>query len=119
MRNPFALLLPGLVLGTLLAAPAYADSMRCGNRLVSDGDTRSQVLQLCGEPTEVHTRSILRRPQFRLNGHLFFSGVGFEELPVEIWTYNLGPYQFMRRIKFVDGLIEDIETLGYGFNDDK
>ena len=116
MRNRITFLVPGLVLGILLAASAHADSMRCGNRLVSDGDPRSMVLELCGEPTEVQTRSILRRPQVRLNGRLYFSGNGFEELPVEIWTYNLGPYQLMRRIKFVDGLIEQIETLGHGYN---
>ncbi|HEY4367878.1 MAG TPA: DUF2845 domain-containing protein [Steroidobacteraceae bacterium] len=107
----------GLLLNVLLAAPAQADAMRCGNRLVTDGDTRSKVQELCGDPTEVQTHSILRRPQFWLNGRLYFSGDGFEEVPVEVWTYNLGPYQLMRRIKFVDGLIDQIETLGYGYHD--
>jgi len=110
-------MIAGAMLGIVLATSAHADSMRCGNRLVGEGDTRSMVLELCGEPTEVQTRSILRRPTFRLNGRLYFSGDGFEELPVEVWTYNLGPYQLMRRIKFVDGLIEQIETLGHGFID--
>jgi hypothetical protein len=36
------------------------------------------------------------------------------EVPVEIWTFNFGPYKLMRRVRFVDGLVEDIETLGYG-----
>jgi uncharacterized protein YvpB len=35
-------------------------------------------------------------------------------VPVEIWTYNFGPYKLMRRVRFVDGFVEDIETLGYG-----
>lgn len=117
MIHTAGFLLPGLVLGTMLAAPAFADTMRCGNQLVGQGDTRSLVLELCGEPTEVQQRSILRRPQIRLNGRLYFSSLGFEELPVEIWTYNFGPYQLMRRVKFVDGLIEAIETLGHGFNE--
>ena len=37
------------------------------------------------------------------------------EVPVEVWTYNFGPYKLMRRVRFVDGLVEEIETLGYGY----
>ncbi len=37
-------------------------------------------------------------------------------MPVEIWTYNFGPYKLMREIRFVDGRVEDIETLGYGYH---
>ena len=34
----------------LVAATAVADSMRCGSYIVSDGDSQSRVLDLCGEP---------------------------------------------------------------------
>ncbi len=37
------------------------------------------------------------------------------EMPVELWTYNFGPNKFMRRIRFEDGLVVEIETLGYGY----
>ena len=33
-----------------LAAPAAADSYRCGRRLVRDGDDVERLLRLCGEP---------------------------------------------------------------------
>lgn len=46
------------------AAPALADSMRCGSRLVSEGDSRSAVRSRCGDPVEVLTKSILRRPTY-------------------------------------------------------
>jgi len=41
------------------------------------------------------------------------------EVPVEYWTYNFGPNKLMRRIRFVDGLVEEIETLDYGYNEDE
>ena len=68
-----------------------------------------------GEPSDVQTRSILRRPSYFLNGRYYYYGDAMVEVPVEIWTYNFGPYKLMRRVRFVDGLVEEIETLGYGY----
>jgi hypothetical protein len=101
--------------GILLASNAHADAMRCGSRLVSDGATRTEVRQLCGEPSDVVTRTILRRPYYNFHGRLIHFGDGLVEVPVEVWTYNFGPYKLMRRIRFVDGTVEEIETLGYGY----
>lgn len=101
----------------LVAPAASADAMRCGNRLVTFGDTRSAVLAMCGEPAEIEVRTILRRPAYRLNGRVIYYGEGVVETPMEIWTYNFGPYKLMRRVRFVDGLVEDIETLGHGYHE--
>jgi hypothetical protein len=99
-----------------VAFPASADGMRCGSRLMTDGDPRSKVRQFCGEPTDIQTRSILRRPTFNFGGRILSYGDGYVEIPVEIWTYNFGPYKLMREVRFVDGRIESIETLGYGYH---
>ena len=108
-----------LLLVALLAlacsSPAFADAMRCGNRLVSNGDTQTQVRDLCGEPSDVQSRFITRRPSFVRNGQTYYFGDGYVEIPVEVWTYNFGPYKLMRRVRFVDGRIDEIETLGYGY----
>lgn len=113
---------PMLLLATLLTASVFstnalADAMRCGSRLVTSGDTRSAVLSICGEPNEVETHSILRRPTYWLNGRLVTYGDGYVEVPVEIWLYNFGPYKLLRRVRFVDGRVDDIETLGYGYRE--
>jgi hypothetical protein len=111
-------LLIGLaVVAGSLAAPAQADGMRCGSRLIRDGDARAEVRAFCGEPADVQTRSILRRPTYTVGGRIFYSGDGLIEIPVETWTYNFGPNKLMRRVKFVDGVVDDVETLGYGYND--
>jgi len=110
MRIFFALLL-------FVAGPAvFADTMRCGNHIVRHGDPQITVRDLCGEPSDVQSHYIQRRPSYQRNGTYYYFGNGFVDVPVEVWTYNLGPYKLMRRVRFVDGLVEDIDTLGYGYN---
>jgi hypothetical protein len=110
-------LLSVLALSFFMSVPAHADAMRCGSRLITEGATRTNVRQLCGEPSDVVTRTILRRPSYNLQGRIAYYGDGLIEVPVEVWTYNLGPYKLMRRIRFVDGIVEEIETLGYGYHE--
>jgi hypothetical protein len=112
-----ALLLGLTAVAATLAAPAHADGMRCGSRLIRDGDARAEVRAFCGEPADVQTRTILRRPTTIIGGRIFFSGDGLIEIPVETWTYNFGPNKLMRRVRFIDGVVEEVETLGYGYND--
>lgn len=94
---------------------AHADAMRCGNKLIREGDTRSLVRDFCGEPSDIQTRSILRRPVF-FQGRKQFFGDGLVEIPIEIWTFNFGPSKLMREVRFVDGRVETINTLGYGYS---
>jgi hypothetical protein len=112
----FAILACSFAFAAFVVPTAHADAMRCGTRLVRDGDTQSAVRSLCGEPTDVQQRTILRRPYYNFHGDFIYYGDGLVEVPVEVWTYNFGPYKLMRRIRFVDGLVNEIETLGYGYH---
>lgn len=103
------------VLATFATAVAQADSLRCGTRLVTEGNTRSEVMAKCGEATEVQHRSVWRQPVVWIHGRPVHVGSDMIEIPVEIWTYNLGPNKFMRRVLFEDGLVVKIETLDYGY----
>jgi hypothetical protein len=103
-------------LGLIAASPSFA-AMRCGTKLVSEGDTRSEVAVKCGEPTEiVAQKSVFRRPVIWTNGRPYFIGEDFIEVQVEAWIYNLGPNKLMRRLVFEGGVLSEIETLGYGYN---
>ena len=107
-----------LVLGVCLfvASPSFA-ALRCGTKLVSEGDTRSEVAVKCGEPTEIVTeKSVFRRPVIWTNGRPYFIGEDSVEVQVEAWIYNLGPNKLMRRLRFEGGVLTEIETLGYGYN---
>lgn len=107
-----------LVLGLALfvASPAFA--FRCGTRLVAEGDSRAEVVAKCGEPADIATqRSVFRRPVVWTYGRPYYIGENYIEVDVENWTYNLGPHKLMRRLRFEGGVLADIETLGYGYND--
>ena len=106
-----------LVIGMLACSPAFADGMRCGTKLVGEGDSRSEVAAKCGEPTDVvERRSVFRRPVIWGYGRPMYVGEDAVEVPVEVWLYNLGPNKLMRRITFEGGYVVEIETLGYGYN---
>ena len=111
-----AAFLSALLLGAAIQ-PAHADAMRCGSRLVTFGDTRAAVRNICGEPSDVQTRTIVRRPSYDFHGRPIYFADGYVEIPVEIWIYNFGPYKLMRQIRFVDGRVDEIETIGYGYRE--
>src|SRR5690349_19258886 len=105
-----------LVLGLIAASPAFA-SLRCGSKIVTEGDTRSEVAAKCGEPADiVKMSSVFRRPVLWVYGRPQFIGEDYIEIPVEAWVYNFGPNKFMRRLQFENGVVAKIETLGYGYN---
>lgn len=97
---------------SIAAAPAGADSMRCGTRLVTDGDPSDKVLALCGEPTRVERREILRGYGY----HRGLPVLGTYVVAIETWTYNFGPHKLMQRLRFEDGLLVEVETLSHGYH---
>jgi hypothetical protein len=108
----------GIALPTFLmvTVASASDGLRCGSKLVLEGDTRDKVQALCGDPTDVTHTSIMRRPTYTRNGRVTSFGNELVETQVETWTYNFGPNKLMRRLRFVGGILEGIETLGYGHN---
>lgn len=94
------------------AATASADSMRCGSKLLTDGDPLDKVEALCGPPAAVERREILR-PYGYNRGITVHSSY---EVSVELWTYNFGPNKLMYRLRFEDGLLVDVDTLGHGYH---
>ena len=105
-----------LVLGFLACSPAFA-AMRCGTKLISEGDSRAEVAARCGDPTDiVDQRTVFRRPVIWGYGRPMYVGEDFVEVQVESWLYNLGPNKLMRRLRFEGGYLVEIETLGYGYN---
>jgi Protein of unknown function (DUF2845) len=122
-RNPWFAALA--LAGVLLAMPAQA--MRCGSRLVTEGDHISKVLRYCGDPLGVQQRLVVRsgltRPRYRIGNssgviyerEILASERSYEEVQIEEWTYNFGPRRFMRLVVFENGFVADIKPLGYGF----
>ena len=94
----------------LLPALADADSMRCGSRVVKEEDTIEDVVAACGEPVSKQRTWIQRQPRFELGGR-DYSFPGTEDVPVDLWTFDLGRNQFLRRVRFIAGEVDSITTL--------
>jgi hypothetical protein len=88
----------------LTADILLADSMSCGNRLVSTGDTKAKVLIRCGEPIlkeVVGEKSVYRK--------FFGLWIGSSTVIVEKWTYDLGYGKFLRILTFEGDKLVKIE----------
>jgi hypothetical protein len=107
-----------LLLLTMVAGVAHADALQCGTTLVSGGDTRDQVMAKCGNPSDVVRSSEFVQSVAWVNGVPVAAGNTLIEVPVELWLYNFGPTQLMRRVRFESGRVVGIETLGYGYISD-
>lgn len=103
----FLLLCPGLV---------SAESMRCGNRVISTGNTKAKVLITCGEPFlrevveergSAHTEGAIQK--FGSGDSTFSAFTTSSLTAVEKWTYNLGSNQFLRILTFEGDKLVDIE----------
>jgi hypothetical protein len=99
------------------AGNAHADGFSCGQRVVTEGMPLAEVRAVCGEPAQVTTKPILRRPVVWYHGRPYHVGDGFVEVVVETWIYNFGPTRLMRKLRFEDGVLQDVETLGYGYHE--
>ncbi|MDB4987102.1 MAG: hypothetical protein JWN04_2280 [Myxococcaceae bacterium] len=102
---------------------AHADGMRCGSRLVSDGDSMFEVTERCGQPdaatqhVELRTvRSYVEGPCFKENGVLRCGTVIEQTVQVIVddWTYDFGPDSLVRHLTFEQGKLLRLKTGGYG-----
>ncbi len=108
----------------LLASEVSADGgMRCGSRLVFEGDSLYDVRSRCGVPdassqhVEYRTlRRLANGPCFKQQGQLICGHV--EEHTVEIvideWTYDFGSSSFIRTLTFEQGKLREVELGRYG-----
>jgi hypothetical protein len=102
-----------VALALVATSHARADAMRCGSRLISEEDSIDKVVELCGEPTDRSRTYIVRQPRYELNGNEY-TFPGEEDVPVDTFWYDFGPNKLVRKLRFVAGRLESIETLDHG-----
>ncbi|MEJ2602130.1 MAG: DUF2845 domain-containing protein [Gammaproteobacteria bacterium] len=120
---------PVLALCMLLvcALGTEAHAFRCGNKLVSEGMHVTKVIAICGEPDYEQRRVVLRQHVYigrttrdpesdAILRHIYGWGTPpLVEVEIRELTWNLGPNRFMRRVRFEDGIVTEIETLERGY----
>jgi hypothetical protein len=103
-----------LAVAACLPALVTAQSLRCDGKIISEGASRAEVAALCGDPVQVDQKSVYYRPIASTGNQANPRAASAVEVQVEVWTYNFGPNRLMQRIRFEDGLVVRIESLGYG-----
>jgi hypothetical protein len=99
----------------LLPARGEAATLRCGNNLVADGASTTDVVLKCGEPTSKHTRTRSEGRKHRRGGkHDSTTEEEVVETNIEEWTYNFGPNRLIQVAVFEDGKLVDVRSGGYG-----
>jgi hypothetical protein len=93
-----------------LGSLGFADSLRCGNRVISKGDSKIEVLAKCGQPDMKEVDS------YDTTGTVSRSGnVSLKTSTVERFYYNCGEGRFLRVLIFVEGRLTAIKNAGsYG-----
>jgi hypothetical protein len=122
-----ALVAIGVFLFALLWSAGWVDSasaMRCGSRLISEGDPRERLLNECGPPSNVETWEEERYynydapppsylyKEFERYGNAYRVKV---IVRVELWAYNYGPSRFMDYVRIENGRVRQIYSGGYGY----
>jgi len=84
-----------------LALPgADAQAFKCGDEMISTGDSRASVLMKCGKPNHTDSYGVKRSKR---------SGQGTEK-----WYYNCGKGDFIYVLIFENGVLKSEETEGRG-----
>ena len=116
-------LVVAVALGSMLQATP-ADAMRCGSRLVSEGDPRDKLLNDCGPPSNVEAwdeeqyEYFSRPPTARESREFERYGNSYRVrawVHVEVWSYNYGPSRFIDYVRLENGIVRRIYSGGYGY----
>ena len=117
----------GVVLCVVMLTEVDSLGFRCGGWLISKGDSKYEVLSKCGEPDYVETWYEERFVRDYYDPYVFDEDNQYnyrryrEPIPtrepviIERWTYNLGPHQFIRYLRFYNGTLTNIITGDYGY----
>jgi hypothetical protein len=92
------------VILALIPTLALGQSMRCGSKLITEGISQVKVAALCGQPAQV-----VHPPAYDV------VMPGASDVEDEIWIYNFGPNKLMQRIRFRNGIVANIGSVGYGY----
>ena len=107
----------------VVASEARADGMRCGQRLISSGDSLYRVRSVCGEPDDAQRRVVTKTERRKVRAPCTHDRAGSQcsrtdEVSIDVvldeWVYDLGENRFVRYLTFVDGRLDAVTTGSYG-----
>jgi len=111
MKTSFAIL--GLLFTPSLL---FAESIRCGSQVIEKGSTSADLREYCGEPTQVTRNGTVHGLVGNTHSASGITSQATGDIEVETWTYDFGPNQLMERVRIENGIVVQIDSLGYGHN---
>lgn len=99
---------------TLIIQGTNAESLRCNGKLASLGDTKAEVIHICGEPLSTDSfcepTTVSSGPQGIQNGdNNVQHNLSIQTCTqVDIWTYNPGHGKFVTHLYFSQGQLQAI-----------
>ena len=99
MRRSIFICLMIVTMDWMLARAIYADSFRCGRKLVREGDSTARLLTLCGEPRFKDSGT----EEIRINGKDI-------DKRVQRWHYKKSSRSLERIVLIYSGNIVGIKT---------
>ena len=109
----------------------HAASLRCGVRIITEGDYKDRVLAECGAPDQVETWEEEQDYRFQRNPAYYGIYDNYDYGPsvtepgkpfrvkkmvvVEVWIYNHGPTRFTDHLRLENGIVTEIISGDYGY----
>jgi len=98
-------LIVAVVVVSLLATAARGQPMMCGTGIIDPGATMEQVLEMCGQPDAA--RSWVETVPA---GDDYEGYVTADQIPMAEWDYQNGPDQFLYKVMFQNGIVQEIRN---------
>lgn len=102
-----------LIMLLSLTAIDNAYALRCGSSVIGPGKSKQEVREKCGEPVSIEKHK-------KVIGHTlqnYPKTLGlqeYEEIKVEEWVYDFGPRRLRQYLRFENGRLVDMESMGRG-----
>ena len=110
--NRTIILFAAIIFLSFSTSKAWA--FRCGSGLVSDGDTKTQVLVTCGKPTSKEKSCEDSQQYTSLDKHGKAKKHKKCGKKLEVWHYNCGDNDFIYKLTFENEKLADETTEGRG-----
>ncbi|RYY75561.1 MAG: DUF2845 domain-containing protein [Gammaproteobacteria bacterium] len=96
-----------LPLFLVLSISVKAESLHCKNDIVDIGDTKIDVLRMCGEPSFKDT--FCEKVPYRIKQNDGNYSLTERCQNIEMWTYNPGKGQFWTNLYFEEGKLREMK----------
>ena len=111
MQNLWGVLI--IVAAVVVGTDNLASAQPCHGKIISIGDTKWEVQEVCGEPSSLEeTTEVVPELVYDAIQHVYVQNPVY--INKSIWTYNFGPTSLISILTFREHKFDRIETGGYG-----